>query len=93
MDVKKITYLPKSVTASKASTAPVNRLIEVKRYDRASRNPMTKDNNVGYGKNKPFLGKNGFDKPLNSMAAPYGAYSLVRKAASNGSIAVNDLID
>lgn len=77
-------------------TAPVTRYLpldEAKIYSKPSKNPMTQVNNKGYGKNTPFLGKNGFGDPLNNMSTPYGAYSVARKAASNGSIAVNALID
>ncbi len=88
--MKKITYLPESITGTAPKPAPLS---ERKVYDVPSKNPTTKANNKGYGKNTPFLGKNGYDKPLNNMSTPYGAYSIARRSSSTGSIAVNALVD
>ena len=61
-------------------------------YIKRSKNPLADPHRHRWGKNRNMIGRNGFGKPLGNMAAPYGAYSMIRNAFGTGSPTVTDRI-
>lgn len=65
---------------------------ETKNYDVKGRNPL-----ATVSKSHPKGGVaskkgNGFDRPLNDMSAPYGAYSVALRAYAKGEPVVSDKV-
>ena len=63
------------------------RITEKKNYDVKSKNPLAGSKLKGRG-----VKGNGFDRPLNDMSAPYGAYSVVLRAYAKGEPIVSDKV-
>lgn len=68
------------------------RLGERLNYDIASKNPLARVSKSYPKKGVSTQKGNGFDKPLNNMSAPYGAYSVVLRAYAKGEPIVSDKV-